>query len=88
MKKINWRLNTACDFWRAQVGGVVLSCYRDQGNDWLAFVDFNGSMKEGDCHKSLGSARQEAIDLACELLFEHCKALEKEMGNFGITGVD
>ncbi|KKN98826.1 hypothetical protein LCGC14_0140670 [marine sediment metagenome] len=88
MKKINWRLNIACDFWRAQVGNVVLSCYRDQGNDWLAFVDFNGSTKEGDCHKSLGSARQEAIDLACELLLEYREALEKEMDNFEMTGVN
>ena len=84
MKTIKWRFNKACDFYRAQVGSVVLSCYLQDGNLWLAFADFNRFSKDGFAAKLIDEAKEEAVSLARELLIDHHNALEIEMGNFGI----
>lgn len=99
MKKINWEPKNSKKFVNATIGSVTLQCLpyktRNSNDQWRGFVFIKkpGFMFVGDrliVHRygpfrySLSKAKEDAVQLARELLLDYQAGLDVELKNFDL----
>jgi hypothetical protein len=91
MKDIKWDVSKYSA--NVKVGGVQLSCQqyvslRTRKIKWYAVAYCprirNCEMRFGPYREILDMAQEDAVRLACELLFEYQTCLNAELKNFGV----
>lgn len=87
MRKINWKPHKSRKYAGAKVGSIIMHCniaYPINKNNprWYAYVYLYGipgmSKSEINC-KSMAKAKEDAINLAKELLYDYNAAIQIEM---------
>lgn len=91
MKKISWKPRRSNQSVRASVGILRLGCIfhpakKFKPDNWYASVwvygHFTDSVRCGSNRTSLLEAKEDAVRLARELLFDYQAAIDVEMKNF------
>ncbi len=88
MKEIEWKHEPVYGGVCARIGNVLLRCRpwkREwQGSAQIGYVVNYQQRRFGKWRKSLSRAKEEAIQLAREMLTDYTTCLDKDMKNFGI----
>ena len=89
MKKIKWTPKGSRKYARAQVGCIVMHAnlhYTGTATQrWYADVsvrELGGTFRTGPVRKSMARAKEDAVQLARELLLDHHICILAEMKNF------
>ena len=91
MKEIKWKYPHSRDYAYAQVGCIVMHAnlhYTGTATKrWYANVSIqerSGTFRTGPVRKSIARAKEDAVQLARELLGDYHTCLLTEMANFGL----
>ena len=93
MRKIKWEPKGSSEYARGVVGGIKLHCSftgaKGSRRRWFANVYFQikneiNTLRYGPKRKSLAEAKEDAVQLARELLLDYYASLIQEMKNFDL----
>lgn len=87
MDKIEWSESYDGEVYAACVGNIGLTCHTYHGK-WYARVRVGGIVsQQGPVRNSVDKAKEDAVDLAKNMLEDLMYGLKKEMASFGIKDI-
>lgn len=92
MKNIEWKESGDGKYAKVTIGAVKLSCsiwyIRGKRIRYLAQASFvHGAARIGGLKKSMRDCKEEAVEIARELIMDYNSALKVEMANFDMGEV-